>query len=182
MLWYWNLIKKYWRSSLWFHWCKSFLELNSPDILALFETNLDDSINSSKFNFSVRVFYLQSKMILLLMYMFLKGLMEGLILQGSYLAGFTLFSVLFLIPLSISIFVFVHDFWCIDNIDEVLLVNPSICRVVTNLENLEKSMNWKFWKKIREISGDLSRKWLRQGSVREFKSFKCVSAEFFWVN
>ena len=32
--------------------CESFLELNSPDILALCETNLDDSIDSS--NFSVR--------------------------------------------------------------------------------------------------------------------------------
>ena len=32
--------------------CKSFLESNSPDILALCETNLDDSIDSS--NFSVR--------------------------------------------------------------------------------------------------------------------------------
>ena len=32
--------------------CKSFLELNSPDILALCETNLDDLIDSG--NFSVR--------------------------------------------------------------------------------------------------------------------------------
>ena len=32
--------------------CKSFLESNSPDILALCETNLDDSIDSR--NFSVR--------------------------------------------------------------------------------------------------------------------------------
>ena len=32
--------------------CKSFLELNSPDILALCKTNLDDSIDSG--NFSVR--------------------------------------------------------------------------------------------------------------------------------
>ena len=32
--------------------CASFLELNSPDILALCETNLDDSIDSG--NFSVR--------------------------------------------------------------------------------------------------------------------------------
>ena len=32
--------------------CKSFLESNSPDILALCETNLDDSIDSG--NFSVR--------------------------------------------------------------------------------------------------------------------------------
>ena len=32
--------------------CESFLESNSPDILALFETNLDDSIDFG--NFSVR--------------------------------------------------------------------------------------------------------------------------------
>ena len=32
--------------------CESFLESNSPDILALYETNLDDSIDSS--NFSMR--------------------------------------------------------------------------------------------------------------------------------
>ena len=32
--------------------CESFLESNSPDILALCETNLDDSIDSD--NFSVR--------------------------------------------------------------------------------------------------------------------------------
>ena len=29
--------------------CESFLESNSPDILALFETNLDDSIDSGDF-------------------------------------------------------------------------------------------------------------------------------------
>ena len=34
--------------------CESFLELNSPDILALCETNLDNSIDSG--NFSVRVY------------------------------------------------------------------------------------------------------------------------------
>ena len=32
--------------------CESFLESNSPDILALYETNLDNSIDST--NFSVR--------------------------------------------------------------------------------------------------------------------------------
>ena len=36
--------------------CESFLESNSPDILALCETNLDDSIDSG--NFSVRVYLL----------------------------------------------------------------------------------------------------------------------------
>ena len=36
--------------------CESFLESNLPDILALCETNLDDSINSG--NFSVRGYLL----------------------------------------------------------------------------------------------------------------------------
>ena len=36
--------------------CESFLESNSPDILALCETNLDDSIDSR--NFSVRGYFL----------------------------------------------------------------------------------------------------------------------------
>ena len=36
--------------------CGSFLESNSPDILALCKTNLDDSIDSG--NFSVRVIFL----------------------------------------------------------------------------------------------------------------------------
>ena len=36
--------------------CESFLESNSPDILALCETNLDDSTDSG--NFSVRVVFL----------------------------------------------------------------------------------------------------------------------------
>ena len=30
--------------------CESFLESNSPDILALYETNLDDSIDSGSFS------------------------------------------------------------------------------------------------------------------------------------
>ena len=36
--------------------CKSFLESNSPDIFALCETNLDDTIDSG--NFSVRCIFL----------------------------------------------------------------------------------------------------------------------------
>ena len=42
------------------HWnfvdCQSFLESNSPDILVLCETNLEDSVDSS--NFTVRVYLL----------------------------------------------------------------------------------------------------------------------------
>ena len=36
--------------------CESFLESNSPDVLALCETNLDDSIDSG--NFSIRGYLL----------------------------------------------------------------------------------------------------------------------------
>ena len=35
-------------------WCESFLESNSPDILALCETNLDNSIDFALANSSVR--------------------------------------------------------------------------------------------------------------------------------
>ena len=44
--------KNIWSLCLNFVDCESFLEWNSPDILALCETNLDDSIDSG--NFSVR--------------------------------------------------------------------------------------------------------------------------------
>ena len=44
--------------------CEFFLESNFPDILALCETNLDDSTDSG--NFSVRGYLLYSKRILLL--------------------------------------------------------------------------------------------------------------------
>ena len=39
--------------------CESFLESNSPDILAVCETNLDDSIGSG--NFSVRLSFFSPK-------------------------------------------------------------------------------------------------------------------------
>ena len=42
--------------------CEFFLESNSPDILALSETNLDDSINSG--NFSVRGYLPLIRMVL----------------------------------------------------------------------------------------------------------------------
>ena len=39
--------------------CESFLESNSPDILALCETNLDDSIDSDNFSMSVYLTLIQ---------------------------------------------------------------------------------------------------------------------------
>ena len=44
--------------------CESFLQSNSPDILALCETNLDDSIDSG--NLSARDYLLSEKILLLI--------------------------------------------------------------------------------------------------------------------
>ena len=101
--------------------CESFLESNSPDILALYETDLDDSIDSG--NFSVRGY-------LTLIWKDSSTHMHGLAvhvkkglhfawdlsLQNSadsylFLTSFTSLIVLLLFPLSITFFVFVHSFW-----------------------------------------------------------------------
>ena len=64
--------------------CESFLESNSPDILALCETNLDDSIDSG--NFSMRghlpLIRKDSSTHMHGLAVFVK---EGLLLQGTYL-------------------------------------------------------------------------------------------------
>ena len=101
--------------------CESYLESNSPDILALCETNLDDSIDSG--NFSVRVYLpLIRKASTTDMHGLAVYVKEGLPFArdlslensaGSYLtflAGFTSLSVLLLFPLSITSFVFMHGF------------------------------------------------------------------------
>ena len=51
-------------------------------------------------------------------------------------------------------------------------------RVATNLENLGNSGNWKFVQKVKEKSGNLSRKWSSQGNVREFKSLYLSNMSF----
>ena len=98
--------------------CESFLESNSPDILALCETNLDDSIGSG--NFSVRVYLpLIQKDSSTHMHGLAVYMKEGLPFacdlslensSDSYLlsTGFTSLSVLLLFPLSITFFSFVH--------------------------------------------------------------------------
>ena len=88
---------------------ESFLELNSPDIVALCETNLDDLIDSG--NFSVRGYLpliqndSSSHMHGLTLYV-KEGLpfVQNLSLENSL-------SVLLLFPLSITFFIFVHGFW-----------------------------------------------------------------------
>ena len=108
--------------------CESFLESNSPDILALCETNLDDSKDSS-----AHMHGLEGKT------SFLK---EGLpfewnlSLENSYLClcrfllmfstGFTSLSVSLLFPLSVTLFILCLVFDSISsNMDEILSINPS---------------------------------------------------------
>ena len=100
--------------------CESFLQSNSPDILALCETNLDDSIDSG--NFSVTGYLplirkdCSAHMHGLTVYV-KNGLpfARDLSLENSadsYLFpnGFTSLSVLLLFPLSITFFIFVQGF------------------------------------------------------------------------
>ena len=100
--------------------CESFLESNSPDILALCETNLDDSIDSG--NFSVRGYLpLVRKDSSTHMHGLAVYVKEGLPLARDlslencrflfmFSTGFTSLSVLLLFPLSINFFSFVDDF------------------------------------------------------------------------
>ena len=94
--------------------CESFLESNSPDNLALCETNLDDSIYSVKFSMRGYLPLIQKDssphMHGLAVYV-----KEGLPFAQEFLlmfsTGFTSLSVLLLFPLSITFFVFMQNFW-----------------------------------------------------------------------
>ena len=101
--------------------CESFLESNSPDILALCETNLDDSIDSG--NFSVRGYLpLIREDSSTHMYGLAVYIKEGLPFCRQLISrnlcrfllmfstGFTSLSALLLFPLSITFFIFVHGF------------------------------------------------------------------------
>ena len=99
--------------------CESFLESNSPDILALCETNLDDTIDSDSFSVRLSSFNLKgfsTHMHCLTVYV-KEGLLSAWDLSlensaDSYLCfrQATLLSVLLLFPLSITFFVFLHIF------------------------------------------------------------------------
>ena len=106
--------------------CESFLESNSLDILALCETNLDDSIDSG--NFSVRGYlplirkdssaHMHRRSLCERKIYFYTGLISRKFLflkfcrfLFMFLAGFTSLSVLLHFPLSITFFSFVHGFW-----------------------------------------------------------------------
>ena len=101
--------------------CGSFLESNSPDILALCKTNLDDSIDSS--NYLARGYlylirkdssthmhglavYVKERLTFCLE-LISRKLCRFLLM---FLTGFTSLNVLLLFPLSITFFVFVHSF------------------------------------------------------------------------
>ena len=100
--------------------CESFLESNSPDILALCETNLDDSFESG--NFSVRGYLpFIRKDSGTYMHGLAVSVKEGLPFARElslencrfllmFSTGFISFSILLLFPLLIPFFVFVLGF------------------------------------------------------------------------
>ena len=101
--------------------CESLLESNSPDILVLCETNLDDSIDSG--NFSLRgylpLIWKDSSTHMHGLAVYVK---EGLPFAWDlsrklcrflfkFSTGFTSLSILLLFPLSITFISFVHSFF-----------------------------------------------------------------------
>ena len=117
--------------------CESFLESNSPDILALCETNLDDSIDSG--DFSV-IDYLSLIWKDCYLYAWPCSLSEGRTLfaqdlslensMGSYLC----FGLVLLHSVSHFFFLYWSTTWSLfaffeivsSNIDKVLSINPSV--------------------------------------------------------
>ena len=102
--------------------CQSFLESNSPDIIALCETNLDDSIDFG--NFSVRGYlplirkdstthmhgltvYLKEGLPFACIGLTSRELCRFLLM---FLTGFTSLSALLLCPLLIMFLIFMHGF------------------------------------------------------------------------
>ena len=100
--------------------CESFLKSNSPDILALCETNLNDSVDSG--DFSVRRYLplirkdsniqAWSRSLCERRTSFCAGLISRKLCRFLFMfsLGFTSLSVLLLFPLSITFFSFVHGF------------------------------------------------------------------------
>ena len=105
--------------------CKSFIESNSPEILALYGTHLDDSIDSGNFSVYLICLFILSPHLKGFCYLYAwcgrlcearASFCTGLIFRKIYgfllviSTGFTSFSVLLLFPLSIILFVFMHGF------------------------------------------------------------------------
>ena len=97
--------------------CETFLESNSPDILALCETNLDDSIDSGNFSVTGYLTLIRKDSIThiygLAVYVkeglpFSQNKLYGFLLM--FWTGFTSLSVLLLFLLSITFFIFMNSF------------------------------------------------------------------------
>ena len=115
--------------------CESFLESNFPDVIALCEINLDDSIDST--NFSVRNSSSFNPKGFCYSFAWSWGLFEGRISLYRGLisrklcrfsliisTGFNSLSVLLLSLLLIT-FVFVHGFFMLFHLTQMLLINPT---------------------------------------------------------
>ena len=106
--------------------CKSFLESNSPDILALCETNLDDPIDSGNFSVSGYLPYAWSRSLCEGRSSFCTGLISRklcrfLCFRLALLHSVYYFFFLYRSPSSLcTVFDFISS-----NIDEVLSINPS---------------------------------------------------------
>ena len=95
--------------------CESFLQSNSPDILPVCETNLDDSIDSA--NFFVRGYLPSTRkdstthMHGLTVYVKERHpFAQDFSLENMFLTGLTSLSFLLLFLLTITLFVFMHGF------------------------------------------------------------------------
>ena len=115
--------------------CESFLESNSPDILALCETNLNDSIGSDNFSLRGYLSLIQKDPITYMhvLEVYVKERIpfaQDLSLENSvdllmFLTSFASLSVLILFSLSITSLLLCANFDCIlSNLDEVLQINP----------------------------------------------------------
>ena len=135
--------------------CESFLESNSPDILALCEIKLDDPIDSD--NFSVRGYDpLILKDSITHMHDHAVYVKEGLpICTGPisgkfcrfllmFSTGFTSLSVLLLFPLLITFFIIMLAFLysISSNIDDVLSINPSTINVFVFGDSNDHHKDW----------------------------------------
>ena len=117
--------------------CESFLESNSPDILALCETNLNYPIDSGNFFVMGYPPLIQKDSIKpmhgLAVYVKSTSFCTELISRTlcgflrMFSAGFSSFIVLFLFPWSVTSFSLSLVFDCIScNIDQILSSNPSV--------------------------------------------------------
>ena len=115
--------------------CESFLESNSPDVFALCETSLDDSIDSG--NFSVRGYlplirkhssiHMHGLPVYVKGFPFARTYLQKTLQILIYVFDWLYFTQRLTSFSSINhFFVFVHSFDSISfNINEVLLINPS---------------------------------------------------------